>query len=557
MAELSKERLERYLSALFHAPATVTAMTSLRESTASGAAKQYGYGKPVKIEFTVDGKPHAAVLGTASPGPFGHEHMADRAQMVLWDYGAYNSLPNHARALDVGTLDVEGNLPSVANAEEFFLLVEHVEGTGYIHDIARLQDGGELAGARHRPGERAVRLPLDDPPGEGRQPRPVRPQDPRAGRPRRVHHGDGGQLPRRQRVHHLRASSRRSSGAASPGAGGSRGAPTGSARCTATSTPSTSSSAKGPTSACSTGRAGNGASRRTTSTALTANYLFASLQAHGRLADPFETLFQRFWERYIGRTGDEEILEVVAPFYAFRCLVMASPVWYPSLPEDVRRKLFSFTVSLLHAPRFDPARVNEHIRGTLSGRPAFAVWLTGLSSSGKSTIARELAAQLSARGVRGRGPRVRRGPARDHAEGRRTGRRSATSFYAALAYMARLLVEHGVPVIVDATANRRAYRDKARQGDPPLRRGARPLPAGGVPVARPEGDLPARRRRDGAQRPGAVRAVRGAARRRRWSWTGSATRRRNRRPADRGDAGGEGVPAAGYRRGARAPRRTS
>jgi len=65
--------------------------------------------------------------------------------MMLWDHGAYNALPNHVRSLDVGAFDREGNLLSVANAEEFFLLVEHVEGAGYIRDIARLQKGRRCA----------------------------------------------------------------------------------------------------------------------------------------------------------------------------------------------------------------------------------------------------------------------------------------------------------------------------------------------------------------------------------------------------------------------------
>jgi hypothetical protein len=52
------------------------------------------------------------------------------------------------------------------------------------------------------------------------------------------------------------------------------------------------------------------------------------------------------------------ILETAAPFFAFRCLVMASPVWYPSLDASVRRKLFSFLLSVLDAPRFEPGKVN-------------------------------------------------------------------------------------------------------------------------------------------------------------------------------------------------------
>jgi hypothetical protein len=42
---------------------------------------------------------------------------------------------------------------------------------------------------------------------------------------------------------------------------------------------------------------------------------------------------------------------------------MASPVWFPSLDEEVRKRLFSFTLAVLHAPRFDPVRVNEQLHG--------------------------------------------------------------------------------------------------------------------------------------------------------------------------------------------------
>jgi len=52
--------------------------------------------------------------------------------------------PEACPLLDVGAFDREGNLLSVANAEEFFLLVDHVEGTGYILDLARLQEGAPL-----------------------------------------------------------------------------------------------------------------------------------------------------------------------------------------------------------------------------------------------------------------------------------------------------------------------------------------------------------------------------------------------------------------------------
>lgn len=96
---------------------------------------------------------------------------------------------------------------------------------------------------------------------------------------------------------------------------------------------------------------------------------------------------------------------------------------------------------------------------------AFAVWLTGLPASGKSTIARALAAELAGKGIRAavlESDVVRREitPEPKYGDADRDG------FYATLAYLARLLVLHGVPVIVDATANRRAYRDRARAAIP-------------------------------------------------------------------------------------------
>jgi adenylylsulfate kinase len=94
-------------------------------------------------------------------------------------------------------------------------------------------------------------------------------------------------------------------------------------------------------------------------------------------------------------------------------------------------------------------------------KPAFAVWITGLPSSGKSTVAAALVKQLEALGVDAavlESDELRKvfTPHPVYSEGERE------KFYHAMAYVGTLLVDHGVPVIFDATANRRAYRDRAR-----------------------------------------------------------------------------------------------
>jgi adenylylsulfate kinase len=92
---------------------------------------------------------------------------------------------------------------------------------------------------------------------------------------------------------------------------------------------------------------------------------------------------------------------------------------------------------------------------------SFAVWLTGLSGCGKSAIARELVEQLHARGLE---PAVlesdvMRTQLTPHA---RYDARERDFFYAALAQLGAHVVAQGRPVIFDATANLRAYRDAAR-----------------------------------------------------------------------------------------------
>jgi adenylylsulfate kinase len=100
-----------------------------------------------------------------------------------------------------------------------------------------------------------------------------------------------------------------------------------------------------------------------------------------------------------------------------------------------------------------------------NAQTSFAVWITGLPASGKSTMAGALATQLQARGIRAA---VLESDAlrKLFSVQPRYDEQDREYFYGSLAFIGRVLTEHGVPVIFDATANRRSYRDRARQQIP-------------------------------------------------------------------------------------------
>jgi adenylylsulfate kinase len=93
--------------------------------------------------------------------------------------------------------------------------------------------------------------------------------------------------------------------------------------------------------------------------------------------------------------------------------------------------------------------------------PAVAVWITGLPASGKSRITTELSDRMKRLGMR---VAVLESDAmrRFFATQPRYDDQDREYFYGSLALIGKTLVDNGISVIFDATANRRAYRDRAR-----------------------------------------------------------------------------------------------
>src|SRR5262249_54448100 len=88
--------------------------------------------------------------------------------------------------------------------------------------------------------------------------------------------------------------------------------------------------------------------------ALTINYVFGRVAYPASWARGLLPVWEAFWSSYLDASGDREVCETIAPFSGWRALVVASPVWYPSLTREERGALLGFAEAALDAEAFDP-----------------------------------------------------------------------------------------------------------------------------------------------------------------------------------------------------------
>jgi hypothetical protein len=338
---------------------------NISELGGEGELKGFGYGKPYIIDLSVNGEGRSVVLSSMKGDSFGHDHFSDRAQILIWQHDVFNKLPRHVKSIDVGFFTGGGELKSAGNAEEYFIVTEKVDGDTYFLDLERLK-GGEF---KKLDEERVIALSTylaevhsvkkeDD----GLYIRRIRDL---------IGHGEcimglmDSYLVNRSKEKSLdfvtwkeleelekacvewrwklKEFSHRlcvvhgdfhpwniifRGGTDFTVLDRSRG---------------------------EWGEAADDVS------SMTINYIFYSLNKYGRLDKEFKRLYELFLENYMEKTNDDEIFSVIQPFYAFRALVVASPIWYPSIGMDVRRKLFNFMRNVLHTERFEPENVNAYI----------------------------------------------------------------------------------------------------------------------------------------------------------------------------------------------------
>ena len=361
LIEIGLTTLERYLSKLFSSKVKVESVSPLgKEEKPLGKLKGFGYGVPYLIKFQLKGETRNVVLETVKPSSFGHEHFSDRAQILLWQHSTFNKLPKHVRSIDVGAFTVKGEMISVGDCREFFILTELVEGQLYHKDLDRIYVEGRL---KETDIDRCIALSeylasihsKKGPPdlyvrrireliGHGECVMGIidgYPKDAAFVEPEELKRIEKLCVEWRWKLKDLTHRCRQVHGDFHPWNILFREG------CDFTVMDR------------SRGEYGEPADDVT---AMTINYLFYSLRRSGKLEDPFKRLFTTFWSNYLEKTEDQEILRVAQPFYAWRALVLASPVWYPTLKIEVRRKLINLAVNLLSTETIDLEKMNGYLK---------------------------------------------------------------------------------------------------------------------------------------------------------------------------------------------------
>lgn len=354
------ESLQSYLSRLFGSTVEVLAVELLGAAEPGYRLKEFGYGEPLLIRLQHQGTEAQVVLHTMPGDEFGHDRPSDRARNLLLDHATYNRLPRHVRSLDVGAFGPGGRLISLGQAGEFFHLTEFAPGQIYARDLFRIAEAGSLTARDLRRAELLAdylatihALKHDDPGCYRRRVRDLvglgegvmglldsYPLDLAVAAPARLERIEQACVAWRWRIRSRTHRLSQVHGDFHPWnvlfQGDERFVLLDRSR----------------------GEWGEPADDLS---AMTINYIFFALRQAGSFSGPFATLFERFWARYLDRTGDAEALDVIAPFYAWRALVIAHPLWYPSLSLTLRDTLLRFAEHGLAADRFDPARVASYL----------------------------------------------------------------------------------------------------------------------------------------------------------------------------------------------------
>ena len=356
------EAMEAYLTELYEAPVTIKKVTTLGEVDEADL-KGFGYGHPLLLRIAYADQTDKLVFHTLAGDKFGHERPSDRARNILLDYANFNKLPHHVPAVDVGTVNEDGRLTTLRHFHEFFLLTRFVPGRLYAKDLQRLAQTNERQPCdetrvntlvnylvkihgKKNPDATGYRRCIRDLLGLGEGIMGITDSykaDDELAPPARLQAIEEKCIAWRWR---LKEKSERLS------------------QIHGDFHPWNVLFQSDDQIALLDRSRGEWGEPADDLSAMTINYILFALQQDGRFAGHFQQLFAQFWQAYVQQSGDEGITAVVPPFFTWRALVLANPIWYPNLDPAVRAALLNFAENVLAVDHFEPDKVNSYLQSS-------------------------------------------------------------------------------------------------------------------------------------------------------------------------------------------------
>jgi hypothetical protein len=317
---------------------------------------------------TAEGKKSYVIKTLLSEG-FGHDYPSDRAGVFLLDLDEYGRLPKHVKAVDVLAEMEDGSAKSVGGGIEYYLLMEKAEGRDYFNDLNEFAGKARLAesdiqkiramavylAAIHRIKKDSKTLywrKLRDTVGDGECLMGVFDIYPDGSLPYHVMTDIIKKSvdwiyklkPRYGRLSQIHGDFHPGNIWFKETEGGEQEAQENNADFLLLDR------SRGPW-----GEPADDIA------ALAINYIFFSVKNFGDVRDAYKEGLELFFREYIRASGDMEITQVLAPFFAFRAAVVGNPVFYPDLSEEARQKIFNFAGKVLSAEAFLPEQINEYL----------------------------------------------------------------------------------------------------------------------------------------------------------------------------------------------------
>jgi hypothetical protein len=362
MSEINIEKLEKYLKKLYHTDIEITSIKPLgRMEEVEFVLKDYGYGTPLRIDFSSKGESKTVVFGTIKPGGFGHNEMSDRAAILFRQNESFNNLPQHVKSIDIGGITTDNSFRSLGDVKELFILTDLVEGREYFRDLDRIKATGEATELDYERVKALAKylvminsVKKDDPEYYERRTRELighnecifgltdsYPMNHDWIKPKFLAEIEKKCIDWRWRNKKLTHRLSQVHGDFHPfnilfkegieftvldRSRGSYGEP-------------------------ADDLAG-----------LSINYLFWGLLHKEKFTDPFKKMWETFYVTYLESSKDYEVLNVIPPYLSWRALVVASPVWYPHINIKIREMLLNFASNILDNRRFDWRKISPLLR---------------------------------------------------------------------------------------------------------------------------------------------------------------------------------------------------